>query len=253
MTDNLLDETLDDQVKVDESKNYLEELVGPGKKFATAEDMAKGKYISDGYVTILEKRLDAAREEMKTLRDQNIAGPKLQELIDKYDALEKQLATRQTTQQSNEDTKAAYDPKQVESLIDSRVHLIEQQKRENDNFKLVQDKLKERFGNNYQTLLKTQSNTLGLTDDEVNSMARRNPNLFMKTFDLNVPKNNDNFQTPPKSNMRSDNFAPRTNEKRTWSYYEELRKKDPQAWFDPKIAVQMDKDSQALGEKFYDA
>jgi len=252
MTPNLLDPTDDDQIQIDESKNYLEELVGPGKKFATNEDLAKGKYISDVIIPIKDKRYDALLEDYKKIRDENIASPKIQELIDKNEAILNQLTSRQTTQQSNEDTRAAYDPKQVESLVSSEFQKLKQTEKEEANYRLVQDKLKSRLGNNYKTTLKEQANTLGLTDDEVNSMARRNPNLFIKTFDLDAPLNNDSFQTPPRSNTRSDNFAPSTKEKRTWSYYLDLKSKDPLAWHNKKIAVQMEKDAQALGKDFYD-
>lgn len=251
MTPNLLEQTDEDQPQVDESKNYLEELVGPGKKFATVEEMAKGKHISDEVIKIKDKRFDALLEDYKKTRDENIAGPKLQDLVDKYDELKQQLTSKQNTPPLNEDKPAAYDPQQVESLIDSRMTLRETTRKETDNYNLIQDKLIENLGNNYKSFVKDQANKLGLTDDEVNSMARRNPNLFIKTFDLNVPKKNDNFQTPPRSNTRSDNFAPKGAEKRDWNYYEGLRKKDPMVYFDKKIAVQMEKDAQVLGEAFY--
>ena len=39
---------------------------------------------------------------------------------------------------------------------------------------------------------------------------------------------------------------------RTWSYYEELRKKDPYKYRDPKTQSQLFKDSMELGEAFTD-
>lgn len=249
---NLLEQTDGDLPQIDESKNYLEELVGEDKKFKTTEDLAKGKALSDNFIKILESRLDAAREEFKKVRDENIAGPKLQELIDKNEAILQQLTSRKEPNSNEDLNKGAYDPKQFEDVMDSKIQQAKQRDREDSNFKLVQDKLTERFGKTYPNFLQEQAKELGLTDIEVNQMARKNPSLFIKTFDLNAPKNDDNFQTPPKSSLRSDNFAPRTPKARTMSYYNDLRKKDPNAWFDPKIAVQMDKDSQALGNAFFD-
>jgi hypothetical protein len=51
--------------------------------------------------------------------------------------------------------------------------------------------------------------------------------------------------------MRSDSFAPKS-DKRTYSYYENMRKTNPNLYLDPKISIQMDKDAQALGEAFFD-
>jgi hypothetical protein len=39
---------------------------------------------------------------------------------------------------------------------------------------------------------------------------------------------------------------------RTYSYYQELRKTNPIAYLDRKTALQMEKDSQALGDAFFD-
>jgi hypothetical protein len=38
--------------------------------------------------------------------------------------------------------------------------------------------------------------------------------------------------------------------KRTWAYYQELKKTNPKLYLDPKISVQMDKDAIALGDAF---
>jgi hypothetical protein len=46
--------------------------------------------------------------------------------------------------------------------------------------------------------------------------------------------------------------ADQQQQKRTLSYYAELKKKDPKIYLDPKIALQMEKDSQALGPAFFD-
>ena len=81
-------------------------------------------------------------------------------------------------------------------------------------------------------------------------MARTNPNLFFKTFDVGSTKSQETFQSPPASALQG--YTPPKNQKRTLSYYQELRKKDPMIYYDPKIAVQMDKDAQALGKDFFD-
>ena len=251
MTQNLLEQTDEDLVTLDENKDYLAELVGPDKKFKSEEDLAKGKYLADSYIQVLEKRLDAITEDYKKAREENMAGPKLQELLDKLEATQKQLTSREPPV-SNEDTKAAFKPEDVESLVSSSILKHEQTRKEQENYATVRAKLEEQFGHSYKDVLKKKSNQLGLSDDEVNSMARKNPNLFIKTFDLNEPVDN-KFQAPPRTNLRSDNFAQKAkSENHTWSYYEDLRKKDPMAWLDKKIAVQMEKDAQALGRDFYD-
>lgn len=231
-----------------EDKNYLEELVGDDKKFKSVEDLAKGKAQSDHYIKTLESRLDEMREDYLKVREENMAGPKLQELIDKLETLQR---TGEAPPKAHEEKASAIDPKAVEDLVHSAVQRNEQIRREQENYNLVMNKLRDRFGSDYESILKRQAKELDMSIDEVNTMAKKNPNLFSKTFDLNSQKPVD-FQAPPRGKERSDNFAPRAPEKRTWSYYQQMRKKDPQAWLDPKIAVQMEKDSQALGKDFFD-
>lgn len=250
---NLLNEpTGEDNTAVDENVNYLEQLVGDNKKFKDVNDLAKGKARSDEYIRLLESRLDALRDDYLKVREENVAGPKLQELLDRLEAKEQELASRSNTQIPNEvNQQPTLDLTKIDSLVSDRLEKFQQTQKQAENYRQVESKLSERFGNNYKSVLKDQAKQLGLSDDEVNSMARNNPKLFFKTFDVET-RQGETFQAPPRSVQRSDNFAPQS-QKRTWSYYENLRKQNPVAWVsDPKIRIQMDKDAQTLGEAFYD-
>ena len=83
-------------------------------------------------------------------------------------------------------------------------------------------------------------------------MARKRPKALLKILGVDREPRQDSFQSPPQNQRRSDGFAPRGAQKRTWAYYQELKKANPQLYFDPKIAVQMQKDAIELGEVFRD-
>lgn len=236
----------DDQIEIDETKNYLEELVGEGKKFKTPEDLAKGKYQADMFIQAKNKQYDDLYADYMKLREENTAGSKLQELIDQL----KQQQDSSSNNPPNDDDTPAIKTEDIESLISSKLQMHEQTKKEETNFSIVQNKLKEKLGTNFKSILRNQADELGLSEDDVNSLARKNPKLFFKTFDLDV-QNTNNFQTPPQNQRRSDNFAPRS-EKRTLSFYENLRKTKPDLYYDKKTVIQMDKDAQALGAEFFD-
>lgn len=250
-SNNLFEQTEDDQIPFDENKDYLDELVGEGKKFKDVSDLAKGKAYSDSYINTLILQRDEMRNEYKKLLEESKSRARLEELLTKIEEKDQQLSSREKEipMNSNEDKQQpAFDPNQLESLIDSKIQQRELTKKEQENYNTVRDRLQERFGKNYGDVLKEQAESLGLSDEEINLMARKNPNLFFKTFDLTTPQKQD-FQSPPRSEQRSS-LAPKT-EKRNWNYYLKLKEKDPMAWFDPKIAVQMDKDLQAMGQDFY--
>ncbi len=227
-------------------ESYYNLLVGPEAKFKTAEDMAKGKYESDNYVKTLERQLDEYRKDLIKEREENTLRAELEKLKDQI---------KQPSQQSQSTPapadKPSFNPDEVKSLVSNAVKEIENSKRKETNFKLVQDKLTERFGNNYQPLLEQQIKALDLTIDEANELARTRPQVFLKTFGLDSPPKQENISSPPRTSMNTTQFKP-TVEKRTWSYYQKMKMEDPKRYISPDTNVQMHKDMMELGDTFMD-
>lgn len=245
---SLFDQNDDNTPQLDQNKNYLEELVGEGKKFKTVEDLARGKAESDLYIQTVNRRSDELREDYLKLREEATAQAKLQELIDRLE----NSNNRQPPQLPEEhlERQPQFDPNKLDSLIEEKFNKIETTRKATNNFNEVQKKLKEQFGNNYQSLLQEQMDKLDLTTEDINSLARKSPTAFFNTLGLNQPQQ-ENLLTPPRSSQ-SSGFKPQSKEKRTWSYYENLRKANPKLYYDPKIANQMHDDAIALGQEFQD-
>src|SRR6478752_10635011 len=82
---NILDNTNQpDPVQIDPNKNYLEELVGEGRKFKSPEELARGKAESDLYIEHMKGRMDELRQDYTKLHNEYNAGPKLKETLDQY-------------------------------------------------------------------------------------------------------------------------------------------------------------------------
>lgn len=247
--DNLFQPLENQPPQIDENKNYLTELVGEGKKFKTPEDLAKGKAQADAFVDTLKSELDTMRTDYLRLREEHMAGAKLEQLIDQ---LKKQ-------QQSDGDTNPEADKvKQPEiNLADLKKEIfadIEKEKnleKQRLNLTTVQNKLKERFGNNYQNILHQQREALGMTEDQVQNLARETPAAFLKIMGLDEVQKQESFQAPPSSIQRNDSFAP-TTQKRTWSWWQNLKRDKPKEYWDPKSVTMRHKDALALGEAFND-
>ena len=250
MTEKLFDQT-DDPVEIDPNKNYLEELVGDGKKFKSPEDLAKGKYEADQFIAVKNRQYDDLYSEYTKLREEHNAGAKLQELLDQ---LKEQQQLQQDSSRNNTDTNEgtppAIKPEDIDNLLEKRLTEREQRQREQVNLNVVRDKLTERFGRASFNALKEQADQLGLSETDLENMSRRNPKLFFKTFGLDETQTGEGFQAPPKTQQRKDNFAPNV-QKRTLSYYNELRKNKPGLYLDPKISIQMRKDMEELGEDVF--
>lgn len=254
---NLLDDTdHKDPVEIDPNKDYFAELTGPGGKFDRTKyesdsDMykaiARGKVEADKYVDHLKARHDELRQDWSKLREEYNAGPKLKEYLDQLVA--RQSQNDHVTPLVEDVKQPVFDPNEIEKILETKLSAREQLRKEEANYKLVESKLTEHYGSNYQSVLKQQVDQLGLDKDFVNELARKHPSVLFRTLGLDGKKV-DNFQVPPMSSQRIDPFAPTT--KRTNAYYQKLRKENPTAYRSPKIQDQMFKDAVALGDEFND-
>ena len=249
MNENLLNQNNQDlPPQLDRSKNYLADLVGPDKKFKTVEDLARGKAEADSTIELFKKRQDELRTDYLNLREEANAQAKLQDLIDR---LENPQNTPVVTQPVTDIKQPTLDPTQLSSLVSKEIVNYETNKKRTENYNVVQSKLQEMLGSNYQPILAQKMNALGLTADEINETAKRSPTAFFNMMELNNKPQTNPFQSPVRSSQRNDNFLP-NQQKRTWSYYQEMKKADPKMYYNSKIANQMLDDMVELGDAFKD-
>src|SRR6267154_755812 len=248
MTENLLDSNNLDLNTIDANKDYLQELVGDGKKFKTPQDLARGKAESDAFIETLKRQQDELRADFHRVREENVAKAKLEELIDRLQNGKQPDTSGDKTPAKDVELKP-YDPKELETLIPQKIREYELSRKQSDNFKVVQDRLTKTFGANYQNVLNEKMKALDLTPEDINSLARKSPSAFFNTLGFEQQVQQDGYQAHPRSSQRSDNFAPRT-ENRTWSYYQKIKKENPTLYYSPKITNQMHDDYQSLGSAF---
>ena len=233
---------------IDDTKDYLSELVGEGKKFKDPAELAKGKWHADQTIELMKKRMDDLRADFLKERNQNLTREQLESVLTRFK--ETPLASSETPL-ANEDDKrpTSIDPNQIKSLVSEGFQEMRKRETETANAKEVEAKLIERFGTNYRDALARQAVDLGLSDQEVNTMAKSNPKVFMRTFGLDQAQRTENFQAPPRDSF---NFAPTTGPQRTWMHYQELKRTKPKEYYSPKIQNQMLADYDRLGTKFED-
>lgn len=233
---------------LDQNKDYLSELVGNEKKFKDTKELAKGKYESDRYIETLTRTLDEMREDNKKLREAQVDGNKYDELVN----LIKQGKSDESISPSPQEDKPELKLEDVEKLVAERMDRRDRLKKEQENFNLVQQRLKEQLGTNYSHILEEQREQMDLTVEEVNQLARRSPTMFYRTFGLeNKQQTDPDLFSPPRSVQRNDNFAPKTT-KRTWTYYQQLKRDNPTLYWDPKTVTQRHKDYETLKGDFED-
>lgn len=241
----------DNLLPLNENTDYFAELVGENKKFKDEKALAKGKYEADLYVKSLEKSLDEMRSDYEEARKQNMAGARLEELIDRLNKSSNSNSEQNPPAKEDGNTPNTVKPEDFNKLIEAKIAETKVREKEEANYENVQAKLRERFGNNAANVLEQQRQTLGLSVDDTKALARKSPAAFFRLMQLDQTQQQDGFQSPPRSNIRNDNFLPNV-QKRTWSWYQDLKKKDRALYYAPKTIGQMHRDHAELGREFED-
>jgi len=241
-------DSLIDKNQIDDQVDYYTLLVGENAKFKNEKELAKGKYIADNYIMTLESQMDQMRKDLDKERSENMAKANLSELLDKYQ-------NRQQVPPENtpivQDKSPTIDPKQIESLIDSRMSERELARKEAENYTFVKNKLIEQYGQNYSNYIANHMAELGITEDYLNSMARSNPKATLKMLGIDPdPVLKDPFRTTPRTNMTP--FTPKTQEKKTWTYWQKMKEERPKEYYSPKTNVEMHRAALELGAEFED-
>ena len=232
----------------DPNKNYIQELVGEGKKFKSVEDLARGKYEADNMIEIFKRQQDQLRSDYLKLQEDYNSRAKLEELIDqRFNTPERIADSREPIAEVRD---KPFDPKLIEDTVSKKLSEYEAGKVRTQNAQTVVEKLKERYGNSYQSFLNDKTEELGMSKEQINAIAETNPKLLITALGLNEFPRTDPFQAPPRSTSTA--FVPTGQKKRTWAYYQELKKTDPKSYYDPKTNVQMERDYVALGSEFED-
>jgi hypothetical protein len=228
---SLFDQTDDD--KLDDTKSYLEQLVGEGKKFKTIEDLAKGKIEADRFIEHKNKEFDEIREDLLKVRAENIAKDKLEELLAK-----RNLPT-DTTVTDTAPVEKSLRPEDLDGLLEQKLSQREMQKIEKANLDKVEKRLEEQFGHNASKVLKDKLTSLNMSYEDLKFLAKRSPDAVFNTLNLNQPR--DISQSPPRGSLRTDSFSPQTDIPDAL-FYEKMRQTDPKKYYSEKVSIQRLKD-----------
>src|SRR5437899_420797 len=230
------EDILNNEIK--DPANYLNELVGEGRKFKDLEGLARGKHESDVYIKTLERQLDQMKSDYTEARNELTARAKFEELADRFQARRDPPVEPATKPELNID--------QLRSLIAGEIKETQTQQKQEENFKMVQGKLAETFGENLESKLKE----VGLDGKSAAALAKTNPDFVLKAFGIGQQPVQPGFQPPPRN--VGVNHPPEP--ERTWSYYQNLFSDPKKAHlkFDKATNVQMQKDYIRLGSKFED-
>lgn len=209
-------------------------------------DVLNAKVESDLYIKSLTARFDDLSKDYLKLRDEHQASTDLKTLIE---TMKKERANPDTsvTEPKTDPVQTAIKPEEIRSLVRQENVQYQNELKQQENFRSVQARLKETYGEDYTTSYKQRLDQLGISVEYADELAKTQPKLFMKTFDLDNQTQR-NVNTLP-HNQHRPSFTPHA-AKRDWNYYQEMKKTNPKMYLDPKIAIQMHNDAIELGDAF---
>lgn len=244
MTDLFNSETLP---VVDPEKDYLPELVGDDKKYKTPQALARAAMEKDLFIERLKRENAGVRQELAQRSS-------MEDMLAKID--ERTRVTAQPPVQpverppnhGDEGTRPALDETAIETRLTQLLDKKEQQRREDSNASIVEDRLRKAYGEDYQSLVKQQASKLGVGTAFLSDLARKQPQAFFKL--LGLDERPESSVNPPVTTFRPTGGSHA--DKTFYGYYEPLRLKDPTAYWKPAVQNEMQKQLTEMGqEEFY--
>lgn len=216
--------------------NPLDELVGPGKKFATVEELAKSYSHGQNHIATLEAEHAQWREG-------------IQEQIQRQQNPDQNTPPPAKTEQRADDVN-------LDDRIREAIEQTKNQERLTNNVNQVSEKLVGVYGDPQKAnqAMVQKANELGLTVEDLMDQAAKSPKAFFALVGLN-----DSPRQAPATRSDVNPAALNTlNPTRqaqvgTYAYYEQLRKENPRLYNSPKIQLQMHKEAMEKGDSFFAA
>lgn len=212
---NLEDTNLDNLST--EEKDYLNELVGEGKKFKTVQDLAKGKAIADNFVERL-------KTELSELRTQLRARNTVEELLAKKNSTNVDTTSADNQQDTGENVNnGAPSLKDLESLLDRKLTEKEQLTARQRNLEQVKNTLIDNWGTDFPRKLAEVARQNGYSQQMLDQMAQENPNAFYRLVDLKPQALG--IQNLPNNSLSAErNVGNRNKPGNGWSFWKARQK-----------------------------
>ena len=234
---------------IDPDRNYYEDLVGEDRKYKDEAALARAVVEKDNFIERLKQETAGLREQLNT-------STNLEQFLDRLDKREKGSVeeaegdrdhpgeTRRNSSLSIED---------IDKLIESKVSEREQKRIQLSNLELVKQELQKNLGSKYVEQLEEVGKSLDMSQEEINNLAMTKPKVLLSLVNAKAGNQASRqegslFAAPQGRSTPLDDKPVR----RTQSYYNSIKAKDPSTYWSPRIQNQMHNDALQMGDSFFD-
>jgi hypothetical protein len=234
------------QTETPPQESFLQKLVeAKGENWKDPEVLAKGKLEADGYIKTLEDQLATMREDMNK---QDYQAQLLEQLQNKA----AETTTAQTATPNNngstetQNTTASLSENDLESLVEKTLVKREQDSVIKQNLSQVDQELEKSFGTEAAATVQEKAKELGMSMERLRDIAAESPSAF---FTL-IGQPQKTFSPMVQGSVRTEGVNMQASNVRNWSYYQNLRRENPNQYYSPKVQQQMIQDRMQMGDKF---
>lgn len=230
-------------------ESFVERLVqAKGENWKDPETLAKGKLEADSYIQQLEEQNRQLRED---LGKNDYASQVLDEIRGKAadtSTAKDSKADPNTAGVDEEGTPPSLDEDTLKSLVEKTLLERETKKSIELNLKNVEDTLKGQYGDKLSQVLQNKAIELGLSLGRMEELASESPSAFLALFGEN--KQETMFGSMLNSSINTEGVNMQSSTERNWSYYQNIRRENPNQYYTPKVQQQLMKDKMRLGDRF---
>jgi hypothetical protein len=240
--------------------DILEELVGPGKKFASVADLAKGKLAADSFIKKTTEENAQLRQVVADLSNKADSSEAINKLVEHL--MNAPRASAGNPPPPNEaDASNNSQNNQVGLTRADVVALLKQSEREKvaqANRSEANRKLHSMYAEKAPEVVAAKAKELGLSVENLKALAESSPKAFSAMLNLNAEGSSPSASRPGASGRGSVNSAalnrgvPPNSGTRGTKYYEKLKSDMGIRKFvlDSRLQLQMHKDMEALGAEW---
>ena len=238
-----------EQTTTQTEQSFEERLVqAKGENWKDPEVLAKGKLEADSYIQQLEEQNRQLRED---LGKNDYASQVLDAINGKAadTSTAKDIeADKDTAGVEEEGTPPSLNEDTLKSLVEKTLQEKETQKSIEQNLKTVEETLKGQYGDKLGQVLQNKAAELGLSMGRMEELASESPSAFLALFGDNRQENM--FTSMMNSSINTEGVNMQSSTERNWTYYQNLRRENPNQYYSPKVQQQLMKDKLRMGDRF---
>ena len=230
---------------VDPTKDYLSEYVGDGKKFRDTKELARAKAEADAHIARVEAENQAFRERLQQTKS-------IEELMTELDerANRRPEGNNHVPEPAPAPADNGISADDLDRLLEEKLTKRQKEDRAKTNETWVMQQLTSKFGQNYGERVRAAAAELGLSKEDVTTLAREKPKAFLKLVDDNQPQDQRGNFSPPSNRVNTQADGP--SGARNYKFYSNIRKTDPKTYQSGRVQQEMHREAIKQGAAFYD-